>query len=182
MVNILSRTTVGNHAILVVDAAPTGGGGVVALPGSLAIFNDSGTGRDFRKTGTGDTAWTEILTATTPNQDRALSATFINPSAGDVAYVRAPFTGTITAAEVVADVSGSIVIDIWKDVYGSFPPTIADTIVASAKPTLSTAQTSTDSTLTGWTTSVTKGDYLFFHVDSVSTLTKALVTLKVTAS
>ena len=32
--------------------------------------------------------------------------------------------------------SGSIVIDVWKDTYANFPPIVADTITASAKPTL----------------------------------------------
>jgi hypothetical protein len=95
-------------------------------------------------------------------------------------YIEAPYTGTITANRLFADQSGSIVIDIWKDTYANFPPTVADTITASAKPTLSSAQKSEDTTLTGWTTSVTKGDILEFNIDSVTTITKCVLTLHIT--
>lgn len=88
-----------------------------------------------------------------------------------------PFACTITAARMLADQSGSIVIDIWKDTYANYPPTVADTITASAKPTISTATKSEDSTLTGWTTSVSAGNILRFNVDSVTTIQRVTVSL-----
>ena len=91
-----------------------------------------------------------------------------------------PFDCTINRVTLVADQTGSIIIDIWKDTYANFPPTVADTITASAKPTLSSATKSQDSTLTGWTTAITAGDTLRFNVDSVTTLTRVLLSLKVT--
>ena len=89
--------------------------------------------------------------------------------------------GTIVAATLLAadGLSGSIVVDIWKDTYANHPPTDADSITASAPPTISSAVKSQDTTLTGWTTSITAGDILFFNVDSVSTFTRVLVSLKV---
>ena len=90
-------------------------------------------------------------------------------------FVRIPFACTIISVDLIADQSGSIVIDIWKDSYANHPPTVADTITASAKPTLSSAVKSSDSTLTGWTKSVAAGDILAFKVDSAATVT--LVTL-----
>lgn len=92
--------------------------------------------------------------------------------------VRIPFGCTITEATLLADVSGSIVVDIWKDTLANYPPTVADTITASAKPTLSSATNSTDTTLTGWTTSVTAGDILRFNVDSSTTVTRVTLMLK----
>jgi hypothetical protein len=83
---------------------------------------------------------------------------------------------------LLADQSGSIVVDIWKDSYANFPPTDADSITASAVPTLSTADKSQDATLTGWTTSVSAGDTLRFNVDSATTVTRVSVLLKVTKS
>lgn len=90
-----------------------------------------------------------------------------------------PFDCTITAATLLADQSGSIVVDIWKDTYANYPPTVADTITASAKPTISTATKSQDTTLTGWTTSVTAGNTLRFNVDSITTCTRVTLSLKV---
>ena len=91
-----------------------------------------------------------------------------------------PFDCTINSSSLLADQSGSIVIDIWKDVYANYPPTDADSITASAPPTISSATNSTDSTLTGWTTSLTKGDILRFNVDSATTVTRVTLSLKVT--
>lgn len=93
------------------------------------------------------------------------------------AYVRVPYNATILSWDIVLDQSGSIVFDIWQDTYANFPPTVADTITASAKPTVSAAQTASSSTLTGWTTTLTKGSYLEINVDSASTATKAVLTL-----
>lgn len=92
----------------------------------------------------------------------------------------APCNGTITAVTVVADVVGSMVIDIWKTTYAGFPPSVANTITASAKPTLDSAQKYTDSTLTGWTKTINAGDVIYFNVDSCSTITAATVVLTVT--
>ncbi len=63
-----------------------------------------------------------------------------------------PFACTINQVTLLADQSGSIVVDIWKDTYANYPPTGADSITASAKPTISAAAKSQDATLTGWTT------------------------------
>lgn len=105
--------------------------------------------------------------------DSALAAA----SCADV-YVRAPVSGTITGAYVLTQGgSGSCVIDVWKDSYANYPPTVADTITASAKPTISSGVKYSDTTLTGWTTSVTAGDILVFHVDSTSTFTNIVILL-----
>lgn len=92
-------------------------------------------------------------------------------------YLSIPITCTITKARLLADATGSIVIDVWKDSYANFPPTVADTITASAKPTLSAARKSEDSTLTGWTTALTEGDILEVNVDSVSGISKVYLDL-----
>lgn len=89
-----------------------------------------------------------------------------------------PFVGTINSVTLLADATGSIVIDILKSSYASYPPT--SSICASAKPTLSSARTFQDTTLTGWTTSISAGDTLLFKVDSASTVKQVTVILKVT--
>lgn len=91
-----------------------------------------------------------------------------------------PFACTINSVRLLGDQSGSIVVDIWKDTYANFPPTGADSITASAKPTISSASKSEDTTLTGWTTSISAGDILRFNVDSITTLTRVTLSLKVT--
>lgn len=85
---------------------------------------------------------------------------------------------TIEQMTITGDVSGSVVVDIWKDTYANYPATDADSITASATPTLSSAQKGQDSTLTGWTTTVNAGDNLVFNVDSATTITRVYVTLR----
>ncbi len=91
-----------------------------------------------------------------------------------------PFDCTITAVTMLADQSGSIVIDIWKDIYANYPPTNADSITASAVPTITTDTDSQDNTLTGWTTSISAGDTLRFNVDSVTDIARVTIILTVT--
>lgn len=101
---------------------------------------------------------------------------------GIKADVRVPYSGTITGWELVADTSGSIVIDVWKDSYANFPPTVADTITGTEKPTLSSATKNTDTALSSWTTSLTAGDILRFNVDSASTVSRVSLAIMVDAT
>jgi hypothetical protein len=88
-----------------------------------------------------------------------------------------PFDCTVVEWRIVADQSGSIVVDVWKDTYANFPPTVADTIAGSEKPTLSAAQKNEDTNLTTWTTALSKGDWLRFNVDSSSTVTSVTLSI-----
>jgi hypothetical protein len=92
-------------------------------------------------------------------------------------YPTVPYSGTIQSVEIAADQSGSIVVDVWK-AAGAIP-TNSNSITASAPPTLSSAQRATDSTLTGWTTAISAGDVLGFEVDSATTVTSVVLTIKV---
>jgi hypothetical protein len=94
--------------------------------------------------------------------------------------VYVPYACTITAVTMLADQSGSVVVDIWKDTYAAYPPTVADTITASAKPTITTATKSQDTTLSGWTKSIAAGSTLRFNVDSATTITRLHLSLTVT--
>ena len=82
---------------------------------------------------------------------------------------------------LLADQTGSIVVDIWKDTYANYPPTVADTIVLTGtKPTLSTAVKYQDLNLTSWNVTVTAGDTIRYNVDSATTVTRVLVGFKAT--
>lgn len=81
---------------------------------------------------------------------------------GQKGYIQCPITGTITKWTLLADQPGDVEFDVTLDAFASFPPTTS--IVASAPPVLSGADSDTDSTLTGWATSVTAGDVFGFEV------------------
>lgn len=112
---------------------------------------------------------------TTGDGSTALTSTVNN------VMLRVPFAGTITKVTLLTEGGpGNVIIDIWKDTYANFPPTVADTITASAKPTIAADVKYEDSTLTGWTTAVAAGDVLVFHVDSVTTFHTVHVILEIT--
>lgn len=102
---------------------------------------------------------------------------------GVKAYIEVPFACTITQVTLLADQSGSIVVDVWKCTYAQYDvtthPVDADSITASAPPTISAATKSQDATLTGWTTAIAAGDILGFNVDSITTVTRVTLSLKV---
>lgn len=95
-----------------------------------------------------------------------------------------PFGGTINQATLLADQTGSIVVDVWKCTYaqfdaGSTHPVSGDKITASAPPTITTDVKSQDSTLTGWTTAFSAGDILAFNVNSVTDIERVTLELKI---
>lgn len=98
---------------------------------------------------------------------------------GEKGHLIVDFAATILAVTMLGDQSGSIVVDIWKDTYANYPPANADSITASAVPTISGATKSQDATLTGWTTSIAAGDVLAFNVDSIATIQRLLISLKI---
>jgi len=73
-------------------------------------------------------------------------------------------TGTIIGWRLVADVSATVTLDLWK-AAGAIP-TNANSITASAKPALSAAELAASTTLTGWTTAVTAGDVFILEVEA----------------
>jgi len=98
---------------------------------------------------------------------------------GNKGFITIPYDCTISSWWLTADVSGSIVIDIWKAAWASFPPSSGNSICGGAKPTLSSQQNNKNESLAGWTTAIAAGDVLAFNVDSVSTVTKVTLVLKV---
>jgi hypothetical protein len=88
-----------------------------------------------------------------------------------------PYAGTIVSWRLIAKESGSVVLDVWKT--NAAVPTNSNTITASAKPTLSSAQLADSSTLTAWTTSVAVGDVFGFEVESATTVTKVVLVLEI---
>lgn len=94
---------------------------------------------------------------------------------GDVAI---KFPCTIVGWTLLADQAGALEIDIWKDSYANYPPTLADSITASSKPFLSSTDHNADIQLAGWTRGVEPGDTLRFNIDTATTVTRATLALQ----
>ena len=103
--------------------------------------------------------------------------------AGLLGDVRIQSAGRIVKATILSEPTGggSFQVDILKAAYADFP-TFAS-ICGSAYPTLSSAQKSEDTTLTGWTTALAAGDCLRFSVRGTPSGVKwAIVELGVVAA
>lgn len=85
---------------------------------------------------------------------------------------------TILEWSMVGDQSGSVTVDIWRDIFPTIPDN-ADSITGGNEPALSLGQTATDATLSGWTTALNAGDLLIFNAESITSVTRATLVLKV---
>jgi hypothetical protein len=99
---------------------------------------------------------------------------------GTKALLVIPFDCDIVGAYLLAGVAGDMQVDVWVCPYVDFPPTVADSVVASAPLVLSDEDKYLDTTLTGWTIRIAAGSVVTINVDSCTTITKASVVLKVT--
>lgn len=85
----------------------------------------------------------------------------------------------ITHVTMLADTTGSIIVDLWSDTYANYPPTVADTVCGSSFPTISSATKSTNSTFTGWVTrTLLRGNTLRYNVNSAATITRCTISLR----
>lgn len=198
---LLVRDVSGNVKTLSVNAISrpnvTGGtysNGVIVFSNSTGgTFNVSGLTTPFTGgTVNGTTTFSNGISATTISAT-TISATTISGikrsfglsidgmgsviTIGNQFDVTVPYNMILQSWNLFSDVSGSIVIDVWKDTYANFPPTSADTITASAKPTISASTKNQSSTLTGWNVNVSAGDIIRFNVDSCTGITKTQLTL-----
>jgi hypothetical protein len=116
-------------------------------------------------------------------------AVWIDPSGAAVAtpvndvFVHVPKAGTIKRVTVLTiGGAGDCVIDVWKDSYANYPPTVADTITAAAKPAISSGVKYQSTTLTGWTVAVSANDVIGFHLESTATFTMVAIFLDIEVS
>jgi hypothetical protein len=135
----------------------------------------------------GVVGWTAPPAPTPADEYGALEFTFGDGVSAIVAasepaqFVELPFDATITRATILADVSGSIVVDVQVTDYVGWPADAGDSICAAAKPTLAGATKSQDATLTGWDTTIVRGRYMRVEVISAATCRRVLLSLAVEA-
>jgi hypothetical protein len=96
--------------------------------------------------------------------------------------IEVPFACTIVGSRLLLDQSSTTTIDLWKDTYANYPPDNSDSITASAPVATSAAVKSEDTTLTGWTTTLSRGDIILANIDANDNATFATVVLDVTRS
>lgn len=170
---VLPTQTGNNGKYLTTDGSASSWGTVDALP------SQTGNNGKYLTTDGSTPSWATVATASVVSFGLQIGDGSTVITTGIKGDISIPFACTITGVTLLADQVGSIVVDLWKDTYANYPATAGDSITASAKPTISGAVKSVDTTLTGWTTSVSAGDTLRVNVDSITTLTR--VTLIISA-
>lgn len=98
---------------------------------------------------------------------------------GVLCDLMAPCGGTITSGAIMGNATGSCVVDVWKDTYANYPPTVGDTITGGSPLTISAGVGLLDTTLAGWTKTVTAGDCFRFNINSVSGFGRLTIALAI---
>lgn len=179
----------GNVGPTGVSTGTTGYTGYTGATGFGATGPTGNTGPSGGPTGpTGITGPTGRTGPTGPSQVAGLSVSIDGAgsviSTGWKGNIVVDFACTITQATMLADQTGSAVVEVWRTTFSAYaPPThpaTADKISAAAPLTISAAQKVQDATLSGWTTSIAAGDVLALNVNSCSAITRLTIALKVT--
>lgn len=179
---VYSPLTKGALIQLLADAIATVGPGIPA-GGTTNQVLEKIDGTDY------NVDWADA-SGITPNQAiGGIWAEFDNYGAPLVAdqqvLVQCNVDCTILAWTIATDAVGSIVIEVRRCTYAQYDngvthPVTADKINATNPPTVSSADKATDSTLTGWTTSLHATEFVQFVITSVSGLTYANILLGTT--
>lgn len=152
----------------------------------IIVYSDAGvTAKATLDGATGNLSLSGTLTTTRIIGETTIFPIVIDGAGGAIAAgvkvdLPWPYNAKITGWEIMADQSGSIVVDLWKDTYANYPPTVADTFVGANKPTLATAQKHTYTAAAGAEWTINQGDIVRVNVDSATTVTRVLIALKVT--
>lgn len=96
---------------------------------------------------------------------------------GTKGYVEMPFDFTLTGWTLLADRSGNLEMDIYKNDYAGHPGSAGNGI-AGAFPTLANQIKNQDDDMTGWVTNFNYRDILTFYVNSVSGIQLATIVLR----
>lgn len=176
-------------------------GGQTGMPDGFAI--DGATGYVFGVTDTagvytfnvvstnvyGDSVVTacsiEIFDVGGGSADVYMAPVFCQFDYGGLSLVPVANVGEITVSQnctlkrirMIGEPSGSVVADVKKISFASYPTT-GTSIFGGAKPTITSAQKYNDATLTSVTTSFSAGDVVSFSLDSVSGFTGLKIILE----
>jgi hypothetical protein len=162
-----------------------GGTGQDLVPIAGAVMHTTSSGISLTNQGTSGQFLISKGNAAPEFDTLNAAITFIIDGAGAIysngikGYIQIPFDCQIFSVTMLADRVGSTVVDIWKSTYDNYPPTSANSICASARPTIVGAIKSSDFTLTGWDRIITDGDVLAFNVNSVTNITRLTITIDV---
>lgn len=167
-------------------------GAVVGVVGDIYGRTDGATATSLyrKESGSSNTGWVAVANVTANQNLRTIGASFGSFESGATALsgshtacVATYFAGTIQSVELIGDVSGSATVDVLTVAHGSWTGRAsAASITAAAIPAISSASKYTDSTLTGWTTTLAAGTDVCFALTSPTTVAGVAIAVKVAAN
>jgi hypothetical protein len=131
--------------------------GTIAFNGASVTNNGGGTVTISITGGTSATSSNESFSFVVG------SSTVVTTGTKNNTRFIAPISGTIIGWKLIVDTGSTVTLDVWKS---TGIPTNSDSITGSAKPSLTSSQFATSSTLTGWTTAVSVNDIFILEVES----------------
>ena len=174
------------------NAASIGGGDFSSntsssVDGEVVLFSGTGGKTGKRATGTGIAQLTGgVLSAGSITHTIAVTVVIDGGGAtittGSKGFLVVPVAGTVTQWTVLADASGSIVVDVKRSTYSGFPTTTSIVGGGGNKPTLSSAQKNQAAPSSWTSTALVAGDVLEFNVDSATTVQRVTLALEVEIS
>lgn len=90
-----------------------------------------------------------------------------------------PFNCSIVGWYCIADHIGDLTLDLWKNSHANWPLGNGDSIVAAAKPVLVGASKGSSTSLTGWTTSISSGEWIQLEVEYADVITAFTFALEI---
>jgi hypothetical protein len=116
-----------------------------------------------------------------------IDASGVTLPTGPAGDIQIDFNATIGKVTLLSGITGYALVDILKCTFGNYdggsthPVWPGDSITSNDKPTLTNANKYSDSTLTGWNTTINAGDILSFFLPTGTTgVTRVLVELACT--
>jgi hypothetical protein len=98
----------------------------------------------------------------------------------NVVFVNCPVAAVIRSVKIVTTGgNGNCIVDVRKAPFASFPPTAANSIAGSSKPTISGGATYFDGVLNSWNTSISAGDVLAFSLSTTTIFTSITIVLEI---
>ena len=97
------------------------------------------------------------------------------PSTGLRGTIHVPTACHITGWSLIADATGSAVVDVLKSTYAAFPSNTS--ICSTDRPTLASVQNNENLAVSVWSNSLTAGDVLQMNLVSVTTCKRLCLTL-----
>ena len=145
------------------------------LLGLSGQFNISGDRLESKINSLSGLYQTQITTALTAGFAVAFDNGTGVVTTGLKPYISIPYGGIITGWNLVSNISGSIIIDIFRTGFSSALPT--HSIVGSIKPKLTNQIKNQDLSPTGWNRTVTQNDVFGFYLSGASGINNVSLTL-----